>query len=101
MIKKNDASNNMSSSKEIKVADNIPGGEYANAAQFQYNKEEMHLMFLNMFGLSGKVVSKIITSPGHFKKIIKIMNQVMKKYEDQFGEVKEVKNNNPEIGFKS
>lgn len=100
MIKKNEP-NNVNQGKEIKVADNIPGGEYANAAQFQYNKEEMHLMFLNMFGLSGKVVSKIITSPGHFKKIIKVMSQVMKKYEDQFGEVKEVENNNSEIGFKA
>jgi hypothetical protein len=99
MIKKNEV-NNINQKKEIKVVDNIPGGEYANAAQFQYNKEELHLMFLNMFGLNGRVVSKIITSPGHFKKIIKTMSQVMKKYEDQFGEVKEVESNNSEIGFK-
>ncbi len=85
---------------EIKIADNIPGAEYANAMQINHNKDEMHMMFLNIMGGSGRVTGKIITNPGHFKRMLAAMQDNLKKYEDQFGEVKEsVGPTNKEIGF--
>ncbi len=86
--------------KEIKIADNVPGAEYANAMQANHNSDEFQLVFLNILGGSGKVSGKIITSPGHFKRMLLAMQDNLKKYEDQFGEIKEVQGgDNKEIGF--
>jgi hypothetical protein len=74
--------------REIKIADNIPGAEYANAMQINHNRDEFHLMFLNIMGLAGRVTGKIITSPGHYKRMIEAMNDNLKKYEERFGEIK-------------
>lgn len=87
--------------KEIKIADNIPGAEYANAMQVNHNKDEFQMMFLNILGASGRVSAKIITSPGHFKRILAAMQDNLKKYEEKFGEIKEVAGpDGKEIGFK-
>ncbi|HKK54224.1 MAG TPA: DUF3467 domain-containing protein [Patescibacteria group bacterium] len=86
--------------KQIKIADNIPGAEYSNAAQFQFNKDEMQMIYLNLFSGSGRVSAKIVTSPGHFKRMISAMTEAMGKYEKQFGEVKETEPVAKEIGFK-
>ena len=85
---------------EIKIADNIPGAEYANAMQVNHNKEEFQLMFLNLMGHSGKVVSKVISTPGHLKRIVAALQENLKKYEDKFGEIQEAKSEEKEIGFK-
>jgi hypothetical protein len=86
--------------RQLKIADNIPGVEYSNAAQFQFNKEEMQMIYLNLFSGSGRVSAKIVTSPGHFKRMISAMTEAMTKYEKQFGEVKETEPVAKEIGFK-
>lgn len=86
--------------QEIKLADNIPGAEYANLMQVSHTKEEFMLMFANVAGLTGRVVGKIITSPGHLKRIIKALQDNVKMYEDKFGEIKEAEApSGKEIGF--
>ncbi|MDD5071358.1 MAG: DUF3467 domain-containing protein [Patescibacteria group bacterium] len=86
--------------QEIKVADNIPGAEYANAMQIIHNKDEFQLVFFNIMGASGRVTGKIITSPGHFKRMIAAMADNLKKYEEKFGEVEKAAGPEKEIGFK-
>lgn len=86
--------------QEIKIADNIPGAEYANAMQVNHNKDEFQLMFLSIMGMTGRVTGKIMTNPGHFKRMVNAMNDNLKKYEDRFGEISEAKSPNNEIGFK-
>lgn len=87
--------------QEIKIADNIPGAEYTNLAHISHpNKDEFHLMFSNISGASGRVVSKVITTPGHFKRMINAMQENLKAYEEKFGEIKELETNEKEIGFK-
>lgn len=86
---------------QIQIADNVPGAEYSNLAQVSHNREEFQLFFLNIAGQSGRVVSKVITSPSHFKRLIAAMNDNLKKYEEQFGEVKEAALPEKEIGFKA
>ena len=95
-----DPKNSPAQKREIKIADNIPGAEYANAMQINHNKDEFHMMYLNILGPSGRVSSKIITSPGHFKRMISAMQENLKKYEDQFGEIEVASApENKEIGF--
>ena len=86
--------------QEIKIADNIPGAEYANAMQVNHNKDEFQMMFLNIMGASGRVTGKILTSPGHYNRMIAAMTENLKKYEEQFGNVEEAKELDKEIGFK-
>ena len=92
--------NNQPQKKEIKIADNIPGAEYSNAMQVNHNKDEFQLVFLNIFGGSGRVAGKIVTSPGHYKRMIMAMQDNLNKYEDNFGEIKEASAPDKEIGFK-
>jgi len=92
--------NNQAAKNQIKIADNIPGAEYANAMQANHNSDEFQLMFFNIMGASGRVTAKIITSPGHFKRMVKAMSDNLKKYEENFGEIKEVEGPAAkEIGF--
>jgi DNA gyrase inhibitor GyrI len=86
--------------QEIQIADNIPGAEYANAMQVNHSKDEFQIMFLSIMGMSGRVTGKVMTNPGHFKRMVNAMNENLKKYEDQFGEIKESAALEKEIGFK-
>jgi hypothetical protein len=87
--------------QEIKIADNIPGAEYANAAQISHNKDEFQLFFFNIVGQSGCVVGKIITNPGHYKRMISAMQNNLKMYEEKFGTIEEAAELDKEIGFKA
>ena len=86
---------------EIKIVDNIPGAEYTNIMQVNHTTEEFTLMFANIAGASGKVVSKIITSPGHCKRIVAALADNIKKYEERFGEIKaaDAPQTNTGLGF--
>ncbi|MEA2088819.1 MAG: DUF3467 domain-containing protein [Patescibacteria group bacterium] len=86
--------------KQIQMADNIPGAEYANFMQSSHNKEEFKIVFGNIMPPSGRITGKIITTPGHFKRMIVAMKENLKKYEEKFGEVKEATDlKEKEIGF--
>lgn len=86
---------------QIKIADNLPGAEYANAMQINHNRDEFQMMFISIMGLSGKVAGKIISNPGHFKRMTKAMQENLEKYEKQFGEIKAADApTGKEIGFK-
>ena len=71
----------------IKVEDAILKGAYSNIMFASHTKEEFVLDFMNVFGPQGIQVAKIITSPGHFKRIVAALTDNLKKYEDQFGTV--------------
>src|SRR3989344_4153500 len=84
---------------EIKIADNFAGGEYANAMQVAHTKDEVLLTFFNIVSPSGRVVSKIITNPGHLKRMIAALNDNLKRYEEKFGIVEAAESPKKEIGF--
>ena len=86
--------------REIKIADNIPGAEYANMAQISHNPEEFHLRFMNLMDGTGRTTGKIITSPGHFKRMVTAMQDNLDKYEKTHGEIKTASSPvGKEIGF--
>ncbi len=84
---------------EIKIVDNLAGGEYANAMQVVHNKDEFLITFFNVAYSSGRVCGKIMTSPGHLKRMISALSDNLKRYEKQYGEVKESESPKKEIGF--
>ncbi|MFA5211541.1 MAG: DUF3467 domain-containing protein [Patescibacteria group bacterium] len=73
---------------QIKAKDEILHGNYANALQIQYSQEEFILDFLTMFSPMANLNNRIITCPMHYKKMIKAMEESLKKYENKFGVIK-------------
>lgn len=87
--------------QDIQIADNIPGADYANLVQAGFpNRDEFNLNFITIASGSGRVVSKIITNPGHFKRMAALMNKLIEDYEAKFGKIEEAPEVNKEIGFK-
>jgi hypothetical protein len=77
--------------KEIKVKfqEQMIGGTYANALHISHTGEEFILDFLLISPPTGTVNSRIITSPGHMKRIISAMEENVKNYETKYGEIKQ------------
>jgi len=92
---------NQPKENQIQIRDSFAGGEYANAMSVGHTKEEFLLTFLNLVAPSGRVVGKIITSPGHLKRILRALDENLKKYEAAFGKVEEAEGPKNEIGFKA
>ncbi|MEF3692322.1 MAG: DUF3467 domain-containing protein [Candidatus Moraniibacteriota bacterium] len=86
---------------QIKAGEEKLRGDYANMMQILHTREEFVLDFLNIFPPSGILNSRVIVSPGHFKRMIKAMEENLKKYEDQFGKISESETPTNEIGFKA
>lgn len=86
----------------IKIEDQVMKGVYANAMGVSHSKEEFVLDFMNVYPWQrlGIVTSRVITSPGHMKRIYKALDENIKKYEGQFGKIEEAKAPE-EIGFKT
>ena len=80
---------------QIKAKDEILSGKYANVAQINHNKEEFILDFMSIFPPVGTLNSRIIVSPGHYKRMIKAMQDNLQKYESHFGFIEE--SNEPEV----
>lgn len=92
---------NQSEKHEIQIKDSFAGGEYANAMQVVHGKEEFVITFFNIVANSGRVSSKIITSPGHIKRMIATLDENLKKYEAKFGAVEQAESPKKEIGFQA
>ena len=74
----------------IKAKDEVLQGHYCNSMQVLHSKEEFVLDFINMFPPHGTLNSRIITSPGHVKRIIKALQENVDKYEQKFGAIAEI-----------
>jgi hypothetical protein len=74
---------------QIKATDEKLKGEYSNVMQILHTKEEFVLDFLNVFPPTGTLNSRIILSPGHFKRMVKAMQENLEKYEASFGKLEQ------------
>lgn len=81
----------MSQSKkdiQIKFPEDLQGGVYTNNAMVAHTKDEFILDFLLVTPPQGSVVARVITSPGHMKRMMLAMQDNLRKYEAKFGEIK-------------
>ncbi|MDD5039892.1 MAG: DUF3467 domain-containing protein [Patescibacteria group bacterium] len=88
----------------IKIDDATLKGTYANAMGISHSKEEFVLDFMNIYPWqrAGVVTSRVITSPGHVKRIFKALEENIKKYEAKFGKIEIAAGPSAnEIGFKT
>ena len=75
----------------IKMPDDMLKGVYSNNMFASHTKDEFILDFINVSFFpppgQGIAVAKVITNPGHFKRMLAALNDNLKKYEDQFGKI--------------
>ncbi len=73
----------------IKANDETLRGQYANMMQVTHNKEEFVLDFMLSFPPQGELVSRLIVSPAHMKRILHALNDNVQKHEQQYGVIEE------------
>ena len=73
----------------IKISDDELKGSYSNLLRIAHTGEEFILDFINLVPPQGVVTSRIITSPGHLKRIIRALQVNLDRYEQQHGQIRE------------
>jgi Protein of unknown function (DUF3467) len=86
---------------QVKAEDKTLKGNYANMVQVGHSGEEFVLDFMNILPPAGQLVSRVIVSPSHFKRLTAAMQDNLKKYEDQFGTISLAVVPDQKIGFKT
>ena len=92
---------------QIIAGDEDLKGRYANQMSVSHTGEEFVLDFFAVTPSSGgqargTLVSRVVTSPPHFKRIVAALEDNLEKYEAQFGEIEEPRGHFPDpddIGF--
>jgi hypothetical protein len=76
---------------QIKADEKEMIGQYSNLVMIHHNAEEFTLHYVYLFtnGTHGKLVSSVIVSPGHAKRLWKELGEYISRYEAQFGPIRE------------
>ncbi|HEY4978488.1 MAG TPA: DUF3467 domain-containing protein [Candidatus Acidoferrum sp.] len=86
---------------QIKADEKELQGIYSNLVMIHHHAEEFTLNFVYVFpnGTQGKLLSSIIVSPGHAKRIWRALGENINRFEAQYGPIKEgPENGTPSAG---
>ncbi|HXZ24687.1 MAG TPA: DUF3467 domain-containing protein [Nitrospiria bacterium] len=85
----------------IEIDETVARGTYANLALISHTESEFLFDFLFLFPQQpkAKVLARIISSPGHTKRLLTALQDNIKRYEEQFGEIKVLPDEQKRIGF--
>src|SRR5258706_15382941 len=87
---------------QIKADEKELQGLYSNLMMIHHSVEEFTLNFIYIFpnGAQGKLLSSMIVSPGHAKRIWRELGENISRYEAQYGPIKESPEGpTPNVGF--
>ena len=73
----------------IKITDDVLRGVYANQMMVSHTRDEFVLDWVNMFPPEGIVNARVMTSPGHVKRVIRALQENVRQYEERYGEIPE------------
>ena len=73
---------------QVKASDEVLKGVYSNVIRVGHTREEFFLDFLNIFPPAGIATARVIVSPSHMKRILATLDENLKSYEKEFGELK-------------
>lgn len=73
----------------IKIGDEELKGRYSNLLRITHTREEFILDFINLVPPQGMVCARIVTSPGHMKRIVRALAANVARYEESFGPIVE------------
>lgn len=72
---------------QINASDEVARGRYTNNMLVTHTREEFILDFLLTAPNGTQLVSRVLVSPGHMKRVLAALADNMQKYEANFGEV--------------
>ncbi|HQT97085.1 MAG: DUF3467 domain-containing protein [Desulfobacteria bacterium] len=80
------------SSKQIQIStgDELSRGRYSNNMLVSHSSEEFIVEWLLSSPSGTHLVSRIVVSPGHMKRIIDALSENLRRYESQFGAIRVV-----------
>ncbi len=83
----------------IELPDQVASGKYSNLVIINHSPTEFVLDFVSVMpGVpKAKVVSRMILTPQHTKRLMKALIENVGRYESNFGEIKEAKGGQPGI----
>jgi hypothetical protein len=73
----------------VKITDDELKGRYSNLLRVTHTRDEFVLDFINLMPPQGIVSARIVTSPGHLKRIIGALSDNLARYERTHGVVDE------------
>lgn len=91
--------NNKNNQVQVQASKDELKGSYSNVMRAVHTKEEFVLDFMNIVEKNGLLSSRIIVSPGHFKRMVKVLQDNLKKYEEKYGKIEEGEEPKNQIGF--
>ena len=79
----------------IELSEDVAQGEYSNLAIITHSTAEFIVDFVSMMpgAPKAKVKSRIILTPQHAKRLLKALNENVRKFESQHGEIADVEQN--------
>jgi hypothetical protein len=72
---------------DIKIADEELKGRYANLLRIAHTREEFILDFIHLVPPQGIVTARVVTSPGHLKRIVQALAANLARYEEAHGAI--------------
>lgn len=84
---------------KVRLPEAVSAGIYANSMMVQHTREEFILDFAMIVGEAGTVVARVVTSPGHVKRIVAALEGNLAKYEASHGRVDTAPEAPFQIGF--
>ncbi|MGL4369344.1 MAG: DUF3467 domain-containing protein [Spirochaetota bacterium] len=77
---------------EIKVDEHTAAGVFSNFANITHSPEEfiVDFLFINPAPPTGfgKLMSRVVLTPGHMKRLASAINENIARYESSFGEIR-------------
>ena len=73
---------------KLRMPERLAGGAYANSLVVHHGPGEFVLDWALLTGGAGEIVARVITSPGHMKRVLAALEENVCKYESQYGPIK-------------
>lgn len=73
---------------KLRMPERLAPGVYSNSLVVHHGPGEFIMDWALMAGGSGEIVARVITSPGHMKRVLAALEENMHKYEAQYGPIR-------------
>jgi hypothetical protein len=69
------------------MPERLAAGVYSNSLVVHHGQGEFIMDWAMTSGGSGEIVARVITSPGHMKRVLSALEENVQKYEAQYGPI--------------
>jgi hypothetical protein len=83
----NGGNGHKSAGLKLRMPERLSAGVYANSLVVHHGPSEFVMDWALVAGGAGAIVARVITSPGHMKRVIQALEENVHKYETQFGPI--------------